>query len=76
MALQYLADHSPNVPVPQALGLVKVGHTYYLFMISIPGQTLASAWTTLDTVEKISIQMKLEEACRSYRMLKAGEDSH
>lgn len=75
MALQYLAEHAPNVPVPRTLGLVKVGRMYYLFMTSIPGQTLESAWTTLDTVEKFSIQMKLEEVCRSYRMLKAVEET-
>ena len=75
IALQYLADHSPDVPAPQALGLVRVGHTSYLFMTLIPGQTVASVWATLDTTENVSIQMKLEEACRRYRLLKAGEDT-
>jgi hypothetical protein len=74
-ALQYLAKHAPDIPVPRPHGLVKFEPFCAMFMSYIPSMTLTEAWPKLTHEGKISVQHQLDDIFNRLRAIKQ-EDGH
>ena len=61
LALQYLAKHAPELPIPKSHGLIKYGGCSILFMLYIPGSTLTKVRPTLSDHQKAALQSQLNE---------------
>lgn len=71
--LQYLAEHTPDLPVPRPHGLIKFGPFCAVFMTYIPGTELDNVWPTLSHEQKLSIQNQLDGFFRRLRSLKQDD---
>lgn len=72
-AMQYLAEHAPDIPAPRPHGLVIFGHYQVTFMSYIPSMTLADAWAVLSHEQRISIQFQSDAILRRLRTLRKPE---
>ncbi|KAG5353321.1 hypothetical protein C0989_008306 [Termitomyces sp. Mn162] len=61
-----------TIPVPRVRRVLVAGGVFWVFMDYIPGQTLAQAWPTLSTWQKIRIAFTLRRYVRQLRGLKAS----
>lgn len=68
-SLQYLREKKPAVPVPEPLGLVRLGDPFLMFMSLVPGQNLEKAWPQLDERMKRSVQYQLDNIFTDLRSL-------
>lgn len=72
--LQYLKLHAPEVPVPEALGMLASEKTAYMFMSFVPGLTLESVWSQLPGGQKVSINNQLSRILLKVRELPFPKD--
>ncbi|OJD12983.1 hypothetical protein AJ78_06498 [Emergomyces pasteurianus Ep9510] len=68
--LQYLEEHTPDIPVPRPHGMVIFGSFRAIFMSYIPGVTVAKIWPSLSHEEKLQIQRQLDQFFCRLRTLK------
>ncbi|KAF2431809.1 hypothetical protein EJ08DRAFT_165084 [Tothia fuscella] len=72
LALQYLADHAPTIPVPRLHGLLELGGPSgisVMFTTYLAGTTLEHCWLKLHPDEKGSVQRQLNDIMRQLRIL-------
>ncbi|KAF2277835.1 uncharacterized protein EI97DRAFT_500070 [Westerdykella ornata] len=67
--LRYLEEHTPSIPAPRSLGLVRLGECFLLFMSLVPGTTLGTVWPNLDDSLKRSVQEQLNDIFIDLRSL-------
>lgn len=70
VTLQYLAEHAPDFPAPKPHGLLGLGDSRLIMMSYVPSATLASVWSTLSHVNKLSIQRRLDQLFTRLREIK------
>ena len=68
-SLQYLREKKPTIPVPEPLGLVRLGDQFMMFMSLVHGQNLEKAWPQLGETMKRSVQCQLDNIFTDLRSL-------
>lgn len=68
-ALEFLAVHVPDIPIPRPHGLIQLGSMSLLFTSYVPKQTLANAWPVLTLEEKLSLTDQLESMLKKIRKI-------
>lgn len=58
-SMHYLAKNSPQIPVPEPLGLVVSNTRSYIFMSFVPGITIDRIWSELSKQQKSFIRDQL-----------------
>ncbi|KDQ54019.1 hypothetical protein JAAARDRAFT_38607 [Jaapia argillacea MUCL 33604] len=58
--LRFVAAHT-SIPVPEPMGILKVGSVAYMFMAFVPGDTLDTRWPTLEQPQKHAIRQQLNQ---------------
>jgi aminoglycoside phosphotransferase (APT) family kinase protein len=69
LALEYLAQHAPEIPAPRPHGLVKLADLNVMFMSYVPGCTLAKAWAGMSIKDKKTIQNQMNKTFLKVRSL-------
>ncbi|KAI9825692.1 MAG: hypothetical protein M1832_001036 [Thelocarpon impressellum] len=69
-AMQYLAEHAPDIPAPRAHGLVRFPPFSVMFISYVPSMTLTRAWPALKHEHKVSVQRQLDDIFTRLRELK------
>jgi len=72
-SVQYLAQHTPQIPIPKPLGLVVSNTTSYIFMSFVPGITVDRIWSKLSKQHKVFISNQLNDALLKLRQLKVPD---
>ncbi|TKW50215.1 hypothetical protein CTA1_12426 [Colletotrichum tanaceti] len=74
-SLSYLQKHLPDFPVPKPHGVVRLNKFYLLFTSFIPGLTLETVWSQLNTAEKHAVSSQLETLLSTLRSLPHPENT-
>lgn len=68
-ALQYFAQHAPELPVPKPHGLITWHASHLTLMTYIPSTTLRAAWPSLSEGNGLSIREQLGKIVTAWRSI-------
>ncbi|KAJ5958917.1 uncharacterized protein N7479_006067 [Penicillium vulpinum] len=71
--LQYLAEHTTDLPIPKPHGLIMLGNIGVMFMSYVPGTALDKVWSRLSHQGKLSIQKQLDDIFSRLRGLRQDD---
>ncbi|CAG8045348.1 unnamed protein product [Penicillium olsonii] len=71
--LQYLAEKTPDLPIPKPHGLIMLDSIGIMLMSYVPGTTLQKVWPSLSPDGKLSIQKQLEEIFSRIREIRQDD---
>lgn len=70
LALQFIAEHAPEVSAPRLHGLIRLDVWSMMFMSYIPGSSLTKVWPTIPSDQRVVIQAQLDDAFTEVRQIK------